>query len=61
MLHWRCQGQVTMVGRIVHRVGQRWVVVLMMGSLLGGWYLPAAWGQELTGGMKLIMEELRAV
>src|SRR5262245_51889864 len=61
MLHRRCQGQVTIVGRNVHRASWRWVVVLMMGCLLGGWYLPAAWGQELTGGMKLIMEELRAL
>ena len=61
MLHRRCQGQVTIMGRSVHRASWRWVVVLMMGCLLGGWCLPAAWGQELTGGMKLIMEELRAV
>jgi membrane-bound lytic murein transglycosylase D len=50
-----------MVGRIVHRAAWRWVVVLMMGGLLGGWCLPAVWGQELTGGMKLIMEELRTM
>ena len=61
MQHWRCQGQVTMAGRSGHRASWRWVVVLMMACLLGGWCLPAAWGQELTGGMKLIMEELRAV
>src|SRR5262245_50478327 len=61
MLHWRCQGQVTMLGRSVRHVSRRWVGVLMMGCLLAGWCLPAACGQELTGGMKLIMEELRAV
>ncbi len=33
----------------------------MVGGLLGGWCLPVTWGEELTGGMKLIMEELRAV
>jgi membrane-bound lytic murein transglycosylase D len=36
-------------------------MVLMAGGLLAGWPLPALWGQELTSGMKLIMEELRAV
>jgi membrane-bound lytic murein transglycosylase D len=61
MLHWRCQGQVTMVGSIVRRASWRWVAVLTMGGLLGGWCLPAAWGQELTSGMKLIFEELRTV
>jgi membrane-bound lytic murein transglycosylase D len=61
MLLWQNQGQVTRVGRIVHRAAWQWVVVLMMGGLLAGWYLPAAWGEELTGGMKLIMEELRTV
>jgi membrane-bound lytic murein transglycosylase D len=61
MLQWRCQGQVTMMGRVVHRIAWRWVMVLVMGALLGGWCLPAAWSQELTGGMKLIMEELRTV
>jgi hypothetical protein len=34
---------------------------LILGGAVGGWWLPAAWSQELTGGMKLIMEELRAV
>ena len=61
MLYWRGQGQMTMVGSNVHRTSWRWVVVLMMGGLLGGLSLPAAWGQELTGGMKLMMEELRAL
>jgi soluble lytic murein transglycosylase-like protein len=37
------------------------VVILMVGGLLGGWNLPVAWGQELTSGMKLLMEELRAL
>jgi hypothetical protein len=37
------------------------VAVLIAGGLLGGGRLPVAWGQELTGGMKLIMEELRAM
>jgi membrane-bound lytic murein transglycosylase D len=61
MRHWRCQAQVAMVGRVVHRVSWRWLTVLMVGGLLGEWHLPAAWGQELTGGMKLVLEELRAV
>jgi peptidoglycan lytic transglycosylase D len=61
MLHRRSQGQVTMVRTVVHRTAWRWVVFLMVAGLLGGWHLPAAWGQELTGGMKLILEELRAV
>ena len=61
MQQWRGQGQMTMVGSSVHRASWRWVVILMMGGLLAGWSLPAAWGQELTGGMKLIMEELRAM
>jgi membrane-bound lytic murein transglycosylase D len=61
MLHWRCRAQVTLVGKVVHRASWRWVAVLMVGGLLGGWHLPAAWAQEQTGGMKLIMEELRAV
>jgi len=33
----------------------------MVGGVLGGWHLPVTWGQELSGGMKLVMEELRAV
>jgi peptidoglycan lytic transglycosylase D len=61
MLHWQCRAQVTMLGRVVHRASWQWVTVLMVGGLLGGWRLPVTWGQELTGGMKLIMEELRAV
>jgi membrane-bound lytic murein transglycosylase D len=61
MLHWRCQGRAVMAGGSVDRASRRWVVLLMMGGLLGGWYVPAAWGQEPTGGMKLIMEELRAL
>jgi membrane-bound lytic murein transglycosylase D len=61
MLHWQCRGQLTMLGRVVHRASWPWVTVLMVGGLLGGWRLPVTWGQELTGGMKLIMEELRAV
>jgi membrane-bound lytic murein transglycosylase D len=61
MLHRRCQAQVTMVRAVMHHTSWRWVVFLMVGGLLGGWRLPAAWGQELTGGMKLILEELRAV
>ena len=61
MLCWRGHGQVTMVGSIVHRTSWRWLTVLMMGGLLGEWWLPAAWSQELTGGMKLILEELRTV
>jgi soluble lytic murein transglycosylase-like protein len=61
MLHRQCQGQVTIVGSVVHRAWWRWLAALMMAGLLGGWYLPAAWGQELTSGMKLILEELRTV
>jgi peptidoglycan lytic transglycosylase D len=61
MLHWQCRGQVTRLGRVVHRASWPWVTVLMAAGLLGGWHLPMTWGQELTGGMKLIMEELRAV
>jgi soluble lytic murein transglycosylase-like protein len=33
----------------------------MLGGLVVGWRVPEVWSQELTGGMKLIMEELRAV
>lgn len=61
MLHWQGRAQVTMLGRAVHRASWQGVAVLMVGGLLGGWRLPVTWGQELTGGMKLIMEELRAV
>jgi peptidoglycan lytic transglycosylase D len=61
MLHWQYRGQVTRLGRVVHRASWPWVTVLMAAGLLGGWHLPMTWGQELTGGMKLIMEELRAV
>jgi membrane-bound lytic murein transglycosylase D len=61
MLHRQCRGQVTMVRSIVHHAWWRWLAALMMGGLLGGWYLPAAWGQELSSGMKLILEELRTV
>jgi membrane-bound lytic murein transglycosylase D len=61
MLHWRCQGQANMMGGSVDHASRRWVVLLMLGGLLGGWYVPAAWGQDPTGGMKLIMEELRAL
>jgi membrane-bound lytic murein transglycosylase D len=61
MLHWRCQARVTRVGKVVHCASWQWVTVLLVGGLLGGWHLPAVWGQEPTGGMKLILEELRAV
>jgi membrane-bound lytic murein transglycosylase D len=61
MLHRQCRAQVTMLRRVVHRTSWQWVAVLMVGGLLGGWRLPVTWGQELSGGMKLIMEELRAV
>src|SRR5262245_17627393 len=60
MRHWRGQGQMTVMGRIVRCHAWRGGVVLILGSLLGGWGLPAGWSQEVTGGMKLIMEELRA-
>ncbi len=61
MLHWRGQGQMTMVKSSAHRTSWQCVVVIMIGGLLGGWSLPVAWGQEGTGGMKLMMEELRAL
>jgi membrane-bound lytic murein transglycosylase D len=61
MLHWRCQARVTRGGKVVHCASWQWVAVLLAGGLLGGWHLPAVWGQEPTGGMKLILEELRAV
>ena len=61
MRHRQGQGQVNVGRKSVHHTSWRWLVFFMLGGLLGGWHLPVAWGQELTGGMKLIMEELRAV
>jgi membrane-bound lytic murein transglycosylase D len=61
MWHRRCQVRLAMKGRVTYRESWRWMTVLMMGGLLGGWHVPAAWSQELTGGMKLLLEELRAV
>jgi membrane-bound lytic murein transglycosylase D len=61
MLHWQGRAQVSKLGRVVLRASWPWVAVLIVGGLLGGGRLPVAWGQELTGGMKLIMEELRAM
>jgi len=61
MLHRRCQGQVSVGGKGELRASWRWLVFLLLGGLLGGWHVPGVWGQELTGGMKLILEELRAV
>lgn len=55
------QGQVKVGWKLVHRASSRWLALLMLGGLLGAWDVVEAWGQELTGGMKLIMEELRAV
>jgi membrane-bound lytic murein transglycosylase D len=39
----------------------RWLVLLMLGGGLSGWSVPEVWGEEMTGGMKLILEELRQV
>jgi peptidoglycan lytic transglycosylase D len=63
MLHRRCRGQVTVVRKVVHHASWRWLVFLTLGGLvgLGRWDVPEVWSQELTGGMKLILEELRAV
>ena len=56
-----CQRQIVAVGQGAHRVSWLSLVLLVSGMLLGGWVLPRAWGQEMTGGMKLILEELRQV
>ncbi|HEX2275525.1 MAG TPA: hypothetical protein VHN13_00160, partial [Candidatus Tectomicrobia bacterium] len=61
MWHRWCRGQVTAGRKVVHRASWRWLTFLILGGSAGGWWLPGVWGQELTGGMKLIMEELRAV
>ena len=61
MWHRWCRGQVTAGRKVVHRASWRWLTFLILGGSVGGWWLPGVWGQELTGGMKLIMEELRAV
>jgi LysM repeat protein/soluble lytic murein transglycosylase-like protein len=61
MLHPRCQGRVTVGQKMVHRASWRWLMFLMLGGMLGGWHAPEVWSQELTGGMKLVLEELRAV
>jgi membrane-bound lytic murein transglycosylase D len=55
------QGQVNVGWTLVHRASGRWLTFLMLAGLIGGWGAPEALGQELTGGMKLILEELRAV
>jgi membrane-bound lytic murein transglycosylase D len=61
MLHWQGRAQVTKLGRVVLQASWPWVAVLIVGGVLEGGRLPVVWGQELTGGMKLIMEELRAM
>ncbi len=61
MLHRRGQAQKALMRGVVPRATWRWVTALLVGGSLGGWHLPPACGQELTGGMKVIMEELRAV
>jgi membrane-bound lytic murein transglycosylase D len=61
MRHRQGQGQVDLGHKSVHRASWRWLVFFMVGSVVGGWHEAVAGSQELTGGMKLIMEELRAV
>ena len=61
MLHGQGRAQVTKLGRVVLQASWPWVAVLIVGGVLEGGRLPVVWGQELTGGMKLIMEELRAM
>ncbi len=56
-----CQKQVAAVRQDAHRGLWLLPVLLVSGMLLGGWGSPRAWGQEMTGGMKLILEELRQV
>jgi membrane-bound lytic murein transglycosylase D len=56
-----CQRQVVAAGQGAHRVSWLSLVLFVSGMLLAAWALPRAWGQEMTGGMKLILEELRQV
>jgi membrane-bound lytic murein transglycosylase D len=57
--HRPCQTQVTTARQCWQSAASRWLVLLMLGGGLSGWSVPQAWGQEMTGGMKLILEELR--
>jgi hypothetical protein len=61
MLHRQGRAPGTELGKVVHYAAWQGLMVLMIGGVLGGWSIPVTWGQEPSGGMKLIMEELRAV
>ena len=61
MLRWRCQAyaRVAMEApRSQPRLGQ---LLLALALVLGGWGLPQGWGQEMTSGMKLLLQELLEV
>lgn len=55
------QERVTTAEQRWRHASSRWLVLLMLGGGLSGWSVPQVWGQEMTGGMKLILEELRQV
>jgi membrane-bound lytic murein transglycosylase D len=59
--HRPCQAQVTMARQWWRYASSRWLVLLILGGWLWGGSLPQVWGQDMTGGMKLILEELRQV
>lgn len=55
------QAHMSTVGRVSDSPLPLWLVFLMPVVWLGSWSLPQAWGQETTGGMKLLLQELREV
>lgn len=58
VLRWRCQVCVRTV--VSAPRSQRWLgqALLVLALLLGGWGLPAGWGQEVSGEMQLLLQEL---
>jgi membrane-bound lytic murein transglycosylase D len=55
------QKRVTTARQRWRYASSRWLVLLMLGGGLSGWSVPEVWGEEMTGGMKLLLEELRQV
>jgi membrane-bound lytic murein transglycosylase D len=60
-LHRPCRQQASAGCRASHRAAWPWLVCLIAMVAFGGWSMPQTWGQEVTGGMKLLMQELLEV
>ncbi|HXH11849.1 MAG TPA: transglycosylase SLT domain-containing protein [Alphaproteobacteria bacterium] len=59
--HRLCRQQILAECRGSHRASPLWLIWLAALMAFSAWSMPQAWGQEITGGMKLLLQELREV